>query len=177
MFERKPHRSKVTSTEALVTGAERYAAFRQHIPLTGVLTASMVATVATTTGLSARQVRRLALRFRENPVAASLAPTPRGPKIGSHRISPEIEQALEGLIGNSASRCVLRADGSGGTCHAAEQALAGQPARPIEAYGLVKRRAMTARSSASQDQNGDVAEIRPQNPGERIRGLCAPSPI
>lgn len=75
MFERKPHRSKVTSTEALATGAELYAAFRQHIPLTGVLTASVVASVATTTGLSARQVRRLALRFRGNPVAASLAPS------------------------------------------------------------------------------------------------------
>ena len=98
MFERKPHRAKVTSTEALATGAELYAAFRQHIPLTGKLMASVVATVATATGLSVRQVRRLALRFRENPVAVSLAPTPRGPKIGSHRISPEIEQALEGLM-------------------------------------------------------------------------------
>ena len=98
MFERKPHRSKVTSTEALAAGAELYAAFRQHIPLTGKLRASVIATVATATGLSVRQVRRLALRFRENPVAVSLAPTPRGPKIGSHRISPEIEQALEGLI-------------------------------------------------------------------------------
>lgn len=99
MFERKPHRSKVTSTEALATGAEHYAAFRQHIPLTGKLKASGVAAVAAATGLSSRQVRRLALRFRENPVAASLAPTPRGPKIGSHRISPEIAQALERLIG------------------------------------------------------------------------------
>jgi hypothetical protein len=100
LFERKPHRSKVTSTEALATGAELYAAFRQHIPLTGKLTASVVETVATATGLSSRQVRRLALRFRENPVAASLAQTPRGPKIGSHRIAPEIAQALEGLIGD-----------------------------------------------------------------------------
>ncbi|PZR82589.1 MAG: transposase [Stutzerimonas stutzeri] len=98
MFERKPHRSKSASTRALATGAELYSAFRQHIPLTGKLTASVVATVATATGLSGRQVRRLALRFRENPVAASLAPTPRGPKIGSHRISPEIAQALESLI-------------------------------------------------------------------------------
>ena len=47
----------------------------------------------------------------------------------------------------------------------------------IEAYVLVKRRAMTARSSALQDQNGDFAEICPQNPVERIRSLSAPSPI
>lgn len=47
----------------------------------------------------------------------------------------------------------------------------------IEAYVLVKRRAMTARSSASQDQNGDFAEICPQNPVERIRSRSAPSPI
>jgi putative transposase len=92
LFERKPHRAKVTSTEALATGAELYAAFRQHIPLTGKLTALVIATVATATGLSSRQVRRLALRFRENPVAASLAPTPRGPKIGSHRISQELSR-------------------------------------------------------------------------------------
>jgi len=47
----------------------------------------------------------------------------------------------------------------------------------IEAYVLVKRRAMTARSCASQDQNGDFAEICPQNPVERIRSRSAPSPI
>lgn len=97
VIERKPNRSKRMSTEALATGAELYAVFRQHIPLEGVLRASAVANVAAATGLSDRQVRRLAARFRANPVAASLAPTPRGPKIGSHRISEPVKQAIEHL--------------------------------------------------------------------------------
>ncbi|NML95137.1 Mu transposase C-terminal domain-containing protein [Novosphingobium olei] len=98
MIERKPHRPKVKSTEALAAGAELYAAFRQHVPLVGKLTASMVAAVSAATGLGDRQVRRLAVRFRADPVAASLAPTPRGPKVGNHRLSPAMRQALEGLI-------------------------------------------------------------------------------
>lgn len=44
----------------------------------------------------------------------------------------------------------------------------------IEAYVLVKRRTMTARSSASQDQSGDFAKICPQNPVGRVQHLSAP---
>ena len=47
----------------------------------------------------------------------------------------------------------------------------------IEAYVLVKRRAMTARSSGGQGQNGDFAEIGPQTCVERVERLSAPLPI
>lgn len=47
----------------------------------------------------------------------------------------------------------------------------------IEAYVLVKRRAMTARSSGSQGQNGNFAEIGPQTRVERVERLSAPLPI
>ena len=97
MIERKPNRSKAISTEALITGAEFYSAFRRHVPLEGPVTASVVAVVSAETGLSERQVRRLVVRFRANPVASSLAPMPSGPKVGSHRIAPLIRQAIEGL--------------------------------------------------------------------------------
>ena len=97
MIERKPRRSKIASTEALATGAELYPIFRQHIPLEGPLTASMLVAVSQATGLSDRQVRRLAARFRANPIAASLSPTPRGPVVGSHRISEPVKQAIERL--------------------------------------------------------------------------------
>ena len=97
MIERKPSRSKLTSTEALAIGAELYSTFRRHVPLEGSLTVSAVAAVSAATGLSERQVRRLAVRFRANPVAVSLAPTPRGPKVGSHRILAAVRQAIEQL--------------------------------------------------------------------------------
>ena len=97
MIEHKPVRSKIPSTEALATGAELYSAFRRYVPLEGPLTASAVAAVSSATGLSERQVRRLVIRFRANPVAASLAPRPRGPKVGSHRISEQIKVAIERL--------------------------------------------------------------------------------
>ena len=97
MIERKPSRSKVTSTEALATGAELYPAFRWHIALEGPLTASSIAAVTDVTGLGERQVRRLATRFRANPVASSLAPAPRGPRVGSHRIPEAVKQAVECL--------------------------------------------------------------------------------
>jgi putative transposase len=98
VIERKPSRSAVKSTEALAAGAEYYSAFRKHVPLEGPLTRAAVAAVSAATGLSDRQVRRLAACFRVNPVAASLAPTPRGPKIGSHRLSVEIREAIDQLI-------------------------------------------------------------------------------
>lgn len=47
----------------------------------------------------------------------------------------------------------------------------------IEAYVQVKRRDTTACCGGSQGQNGDLAEICPQNPAERIGGLSAPLPI
>lgn len=98
MIERKPGRTKIVSTEALATGAELYPIFRRQVPLEGPLTGDTVATVSAETGLSERQVRRLAVRFRANPVAASLAPTPRGPRVGSHRIAAPVWQAIERLI-------------------------------------------------------------------------------
>lgn len=100
MIERKPSRSAITSTEALATGAEYYPAFRKNIPLEGPLTAKAIVAISAATGLSDRQIRRLAARFKVNPVAASLAPTPRGPKIGSHRLTPDIKAAIDQLIGD-----------------------------------------------------------------------------
>ena len=97
MIERKPQPAKAISTEALATGAELYPIFRHHVPLDGSISARVIAEVSAATGLSARQVRRLAARFRANPVAASLAPTPRGPQIGSHRIAAPVKAAIERL--------------------------------------------------------------------------------
>lgn len=97
MIERKPSRSKVKSTDALATGAELYLAFRRHVSLEGPLTATVAAAVSAETGLSERQVRRLAARFRQNPVAANLAPAPRGPRVGSHRVPEDVRQAIERL--------------------------------------------------------------------------------
>ena len=97
MIERKPPRMKVHSTRALEAGAELYPIFRRHVPLEGKLSASAVALIVAESGLSERHVRRLAARFRANPVAASLAPTPRGPKIGMHRISADVRNAIENL--------------------------------------------------------------------------------
>ena len=71
MIERKPSRSKAVLTEALATGAERYSVFRRHVPLEGPLKASALAAVASATGLNERQARRLAVRFRANPVATT----------------------------------------------------------------------------------------------------------
>lgn len=90
MIERKPPRLKVHLTLALESGAELYLIFRRYAPLKGKLAASAVALAVAETGLSKRQVRRLAARFRARPVAASLAPTPRGPKIGQHRIHADV---------------------------------------------------------------------------------------
>jgi putative transposase len=97
MIERKPSRAKQTSTEALGKGAELYSTFRKWVPLEGALPASAIAQVAAATGLSQRHVRRLAARFRANPVAASLAPAPRGPHAGSHRMTAAVQEAIECL--------------------------------------------------------------------------------
>ena len=97
MIERKPQSAKAISTEALATGAELYPIFRRHVPLEGLMSSQVIAEVSAASGLSARQVRRLAARFRANPVAASLAPTPRGPRIGSHRIAAPVKAAIERL--------------------------------------------------------------------------------
>ena len=97
MIERKPSRTKVASTEALATGAELYPIFRRLVPLDGPLTAQVIDAVAAQSGLSDRQIRRLVGRFRANPVASSLAPTPRGPRIGSHRIAEPVREAIDRL--------------------------------------------------------------------------------
>ena len=46
VIERKPPRTNRKSTEALATGSELYAAFRQHVPLAGPLTAAAVDRIA-----------------------------------------------------------------------------------------------------------------------------------
>ena len=100
MIERKPSRTKVASTEALATGAELYPIFRRLVPLDGPLTAQVIDAVAAQSGLSDRQIRRLVGRFRANPVASSLAPTPRGPRIGSHRIAEPVREARPAYPGS-----------------------------------------------------------------------------
>ncbi|ARS28278.1 Mu transposase C-terminal domain-containing protein [Sphingomonas sp. KC8] len=86
------------STEALSSGAELYPIFRKHVPLEGPLAKSTVAAIIAATGLGERQVRRLAVRFKANPIAESLAPAVRGPKVGSHRISTDVKAAIDRLI-------------------------------------------------------------------------------
>jgi putative transposase len=98
MFERKPRRSAAKSTEALATGTELYPIFRKHISLERPVTANAVAVIAEGTGLGERQIRRLAARFKAHPVAESLAPMVRGPKVGTHRVSADVKSAIDHLI-------------------------------------------------------------------------------
>jgi hypothetical protein len=99
MIERKPPPSSRRSEAALTTGAALYPAFRQYVPLDAPLTAQAVAEIATLTGLKERRIRELARRFREHPVAESLASLPKGPKPGSRRGGQLVLGAIDTLIG------------------------------------------------------------------------------
>jgi putative transposase len=95
VIERKPPRIATPSAAALKTGAELYAVFRRHVSLEGPLSAASVAAICEETGLGARRVRELARRFREHPIAESLAPQPKGPKPGTRHAPPEILTAID----------------------------------------------------------------------------------
>lgn len=97
-IEKRPPTQNEPSTEALAVGAEYLPAFKEYVPIHGPLTASAVEKIQEMTGLKSRQIRRLARRFKENPVAESLSPRPRGPKVGSHRISLVVREAIEELL-------------------------------------------------------------------------------
>jgi len=98
MIERKPSPAPRRSLKSLEVGLALYPHFRQHISLTGPVTAAQVAAIAEATGLKERQIRTLAARFQAHPVAEALAPKPRGPVVGSHRIDPAVRAAIDALI-------------------------------------------------------------------------------
>lgn len=98
MIERKPPPSVRRSEVALATGAALYPVFRQHVPLEAPLTAQAVAAISAATGLQERRIRELARRFRQHPVAESLAPQAKGPKPGSRRGGPAVLTAIDTLI-------------------------------------------------------------------------------
>lgn len=106
MIERKPSPAPRRSLKSLEAGLALYPHFRQHISLSGPVTAAQVAAIAEATGLKERQIRTLAARFRAHPVAETLAPKPRGPTLGSHRIDPEVMAAIETLIEEIALKMV-----------------------------------------------------------------------
>ncbi len=80
--------------------------FRKHISLSGPVTAAQVAAISEATGLKERQIRTLAARYKAHPVAESLAPKPRGPAAGSHRIDPAVRAAIDALIDEIALKMV-----------------------------------------------------------------------
>lgn len=98
MIDRKPVQQKSASMDALHIGRLRCASFRRHIPLEGVVPVEAIRKVSEELGLSSRQVRRLVPVFRQNPVPEALAPTRPGPKMGTHRIRPDVSAAIDGLI-------------------------------------------------------------------------------
>ena len=99
MIARKPPPSARRSEAALATGTALYPAFRQYVPLDAPLTAQAVVAISTVTGLKERRIRELARRFRDHPVAESLASLPKGPKPGSRRGGPTVLAAIDTLIG------------------------------------------------------------------------------
>src|SRR3546814_1259289 len=86
VIERKPSPAPRRSLKSLEAGLALYPHFRRHISLSGPVTAAQVQAISEATGLKERQIRTLAARFRVPPVAETLAPKPRGPAVGSHRI-------------------------------------------------------------------------------------------
>ena len=95
MIERKPPRAAKPSAAALKAGADLYAVFRRHVSLEGPLSAASVATICEETGLGERRIRELARRFREHPIAESLASRPKGPKPGTRHAPPVILTAID----------------------------------------------------------------------------------
>jgi len=106
MIERKPSPAPRRSLKSLEAGLALYPHFRRHISLSGPVTATHVQAISEATGLKERQIRTLAARFRVHPVAETLAPKPRGPAVGSHRIDPEVRAAIETLIDEIALKMV-----------------------------------------------------------------------
>lgn len=98
MIDRKPVQQRSVSMEALRIGRLRCASFRRHIPLEGAVSVEAIRKVSDELGLSSRQVSRLVPIFRENPVPEALAPARPGPKMGTHRIRPDVAEAIDGLI-------------------------------------------------------------------------------
>lgn len=106
MIERKPSPAPRRRLKSLETGLALYPHFRRHISLSGPVTAAQVQAISEATGLKERRIRTLAARFRLHPVAETLAPKPRGPAIGSHRIDPEVRVAIDTLIDEIALKMV-----------------------------------------------------------------------
>ena len=106
MIERKPSPAPIRSLKSLEAGLALYPHFREHISLTGPVTAAQVAAISEETGLKERQIRALAARYRAHPVAEALASKPRGPVPGSHRIDTEVRDAIETLIEEIALKMV-----------------------------------------------------------------------
>ena len=106
MIERKPSPAPRRSLKSLEAGLALYPHFRQHISPTGPVKAAQIAAIAEATGLKERQIRTLAARFRTHPVAESLAPKPRGPVVGSHRIDPAVRASIDVLIDEIALKMV-----------------------------------------------------------------------
>ena len=98
MIERKPRQPKPKTEAALRIGQQRYPIFRKYIPLEGKIPQGALRKVCEETGLGSRHAGRLAKKFRSNPVPDSLAPSRTGPKLGSHRVSAEILEAIDALI-------------------------------------------------------------------------------
>lgn len=97
MIERKPSPAPRRSLKSLEAGLALFPHFREHISLSGPVTTAQVAAISEATGLKERQIRTLAARYRVHPVAESLAPMPRGPAVGSHRINLEVRAAIDTL--------------------------------------------------------------------------------
>ena len=97
MVERKPPPAPKSSLKSLEAGSALFPHFRKHISLKGPVTAAQVEAIAAATGLKDRQIRTLAARYLQNPTAESLAPRPKGPKPGSHRIDPAVMAAIDVL--------------------------------------------------------------------------------
>ncbi len=106
MIERKPSPAPKRSLKSLEAGLALFPHFRKHISPTGPVTAAQVAAISAATGLMERQIRTLAARYRAHPVAESLAPKPRGPAVGSHRIDPKVRNAIDELIDEIALKMV-----------------------------------------------------------------------
>src|SRR3546814_16443626 len=85
------------SLKSLEAGLALYPHFRRHISLSGPVTAAQVQAISEATGLKERKIRTLDATFRVPPVAETLAPKPRGPAVGSHRIDSEVRDRKSGV--------------------------------------------------------------------------------
>lgn len=97
MIERRPPPAALRSLESVQRGAQLFPHFHEHIDLRGPITAAHVAAIAQATGLKERQIRTLAQRYKTNPAPEAFASGPRGPKPGTHRISPELLEIIDQL--------------------------------------------------------------------------------